>query len=272
MLAELPIELVRDILELAARSCIPNQLAQSARLMLVCRAAYTWILPIQYETLWIDERSQAAIFDLVEEKPPTFFAMVQHLMLLWALPHGGIQDKFLASFQHVASVTTHGRGLRFLLRAPALSPTRLFLISAPGFDVWSSHAPALRRVTHLRIMFDVEWPELAIAMPSLSHVCLDRDANKHIHDAAFVQLKSTVQAILRLPHCARVLVRFSVLTTAVWSAMVAALRALGDARVYVYRTTRADLPWMRAQARELQAGIDSWTDVGHAAHGPRVPV
>lgn len=277
MTVELPVELLRDIFELAARNYAAANLAGCVRLLLVCRAAYTWVLPIQYKTLCIDERSQDSVFSLAANKPPDFFAPVQHLMLLWAIPPPKLQKNFLASFQHVDSVATHGRGLHFLSQAGAFSPSRLFIVTMLDPDMWSQHARALRSVTHLRVMFRVDWAANVSALPRLSHICFDTSPNDNIYDMTFTSLKANVEAMLQLPRCVRVLIRLNVWSISAWDAFVSALKTLGDERVHVFRTKRIERnknensdawsTWMRSYERGIRAGVDPWNS-GHAVYVP----
>ncbi|KZW00590.1 hypothetical protein EXIGLDRAFT_721355 [Exidia glandulosa HHB12029] len=265
----LPVELVRDILELSARNAAAQDLPWVAQLALICRGVYEWIYPVLYETVGIDERTQDAFFALVEQKPASFFGVVRHLMLLWAIPPGVLQQRFLDAFHHVQRFTAHMRGLRFMTRAAGFRPTRLVLTSSstePVNDALHS-ITVLQYVTHLHVredhgFYSVHWDEISTLMPLLSHIRIDADASWR--DSTTV-LRTQVTSILQLPSCRRVVVRYSVHSLSLWKELVAALQSLGDARIYVYRPTRAerqlrDSPagWLAHFVAEARAGVDPW--------------
>lgn len=266
---DLPFELVRDILELAAAASVAHNQHWVSQLSLVCKVARAWVQPVLFHTLCIDLRNQQPFFALLRAKPPEFFSVVRHLFITWALPPGELSSKFLASFQHVRVVSVHFRYLQFLSRAPAFRPTKVFVTSAFFVDIaqgMHDDPAVLRTVTHLRLhsqaINQTGWPALKSVMPALTHVCLD--VTSGLLDQQMVAFKADLAAFLEHAQCARITVRYNVRAVDNWALMFATLRSLNDPRVYAQRVKRGErvldgvASWLEFCAIDARAGIDAW--------------
>ncbi|VDB95272.1 unnamed protein product [Peniophora sp. CBMAI 1063] len=172
--AALPVELVRDILELAAE----GDLATSTTLTRVNRAVKSWIEPALYETVVLESASALSSFSAVLEQRPRLAAHVKHLGLIAPGPiptvhrilHACARVPSLACGFSLPSYATQFAGEPPLALA---AREQHLLMSACRDGRWDS-ALASPYTTHLRLHIDAEsWdvlsPARLAAWPALTH-------------------------------------------------------------------------------------------------------
>ncbi|KZV90994.1 hypothetical protein EXIGLDRAFT_770349 [Exidia glandulosa HHB12029] len=271
----LPVELVRQILELAAHAALIDDLAWLATsLALVCRDVHKWILPILSHTVLLDGANETTIA-LELFKPAPFMAHVNCLMLVGTRIHDmQLHPDVLASFPNVQMFAVDLISFHRLERVKAFRPTRL--IYWPGR--WASVMPTVhneevfRQLTHFRLRAPPWHATSTIRLPpSLTHVFLDVNVTLP-SSGSTVGDKFIRDYVLTLPRCERVVVRLYPASDNIdrsrFGEVIAALRSLRDPRIYLFDDP-AQLPtsttlWtdprsmFKACAREIRTGVDLW--------------
>ncbi|KZW04379.1 hypothetical protein EXIGLDRAFT_758672 [Exidia glandulosa HHB12029] len=284
MTVELPVELVREIVELVARDWQFGDLAWVASLSLVCRAVQCWVHPILYHTVVIDQAQHAIFFDLIANKPSSFFSPMRHLTLLGSSSFPAMDLGRLLSCINARPVdvlTLDTMGLDTLCQAQATArstqasfrPRGLFMLSHVSGKQWAQHAYALQHLTHLRLIEGTDWIAACESLPALSHICIETSSHWHGGPTGLDDFAWTMRRVLQFPKCVRVVVRFDISRLGIvetkqelWDGMRNALGALRDERMYLYSVRederiayeRPRREWLRVCARESRAGVDPW--------------
>ncbi|KAJ7444653.1 hypothetical protein B0H11DRAFT_1880658 [Mycena galericulata] len=169
----LPPELEREIFELSAY-LHPES---APKLLLVAPRVLTWIEPLMYRVISIEEDS-APVLHVLRFKPPQFLDKnVQHLLL------DSVTDD---AVEEILSACTRVRSLVLLPSSPSvlsavlrLRPQKLAIDLDSlfgGTDLVDFSLPLFTTITHLD-MFDVlsefigPWPNLAL-LPALTHLAI----------------------------------------------------------------------------------------------------
>ncbi|KAJ6582717.1 hypothetical protein DFH09DRAFT_1360491 [Mycena vulgaris] len=188
----LPPELEREILETAAQrhpSLMPT-------LLRVCHRVHTWIEPMLYKVLAIDNEHEgllSIVESAIQSKPAGFLQTAVRHLFLWHLdPHRRARNK---------NVLPHCSGVRNLCIAgtfesdllPALSNTHLqrLALNVPFSPALRLDHPLFLSVTHLDLYCGTpvvdepweNWSHLAY-LPALTHLCL----SEHLATAIFPQV------------------------------------------------------------------------------------
>lgn len=281
MTVELPVELVREIVELVARGAQADDLAWVASLSLVCRAVHTWVHAILYHTVVIDQPQHAIFFDLIANKPSSFFAPMRHLVLLGSSSFPAMDLEQLLrciNARPVDVLTLDTVGLDALSVSQPHSESRfqprgLFMLSYVSGKRWAQHAHALQHLTHLRLIEGTDWVAACECLLALSHICIETSSHWHGGPTGLDDFSWTMRRVLQFPKCARVVVRFDIFRLSgvqtaqeVWDGMYEALGGLRDERLYLYRVRKDERiayerprrEWLRVCARESRAGVDPW--------------
>ncbi|KZV90984.1 hypothetical protein EXIGLDRAFT_837457 [Exidia glandulosa HHB12029] len=279
MLVELPVELVRQIIELAARDAHVDDLAWLATsLALVCRAVHGWILPILYHTVLLNGAEETMIA-LESFEPAPFMAHVKCLMLVDTtnFKHGRqLHPEALASFSNVQTFAVDLISLRRLAQVKDFCPTRLIYWPDPrATDVPTAveSEQVFRQLTHIRCRVR-PWYTIARARfaPSITHVFLDLTVNSYL--GFLSEVGSIRLSLLTCPRCERVTVRLypppqdSMIDQTLLRDIISALRSLRDPRIYLFDDPTEPLTSMalsadakgmfKACAREIRSGADVW--------------
>ncbi|KZV70699.1 hypothetical protein PENSPDRAFT_651284 [Peniophora sp. CONT] len=175
--AALPVELVRDILELAA----DGDLSTSVTLSRVNRAVKYWTEPSLYETVVLESASALSSFAAVLQRRPPIAAHVKHLGLLAPGPLPTVH-RILHACARVPSLACGFSLPSYASQYPDEPPLALaareqhLLMSACRDGRWET-ALSSPYTTHLRLHIDAEsWdvlsPARLAAWPALTHLAV----------------------------------------------------------------------------------------------------
>ncbi|KZV90949.1 hypothetical protein EXIGLDRAFT_719774 [Exidia glandulosa HHB12029] len=271
----LPLELIREIIELVAYDAIGQDLAWVASaLVVVSRDIRAWVHPILYHTIHIHLHNDEALLRLLDSKPSEFFAPVRHIILVDCFPGTRIAQRCLARLPKVKTFTVDDEGFQALktqymnIRARRIIMT---FAAEPGVLNGRPFEP----VTHLRLLlwrdFGLDWSYRFSKMPRLSHIVFDLWAASTVSI-----LEVNVRAALAAPSCQRVVVQVidqdskdEEEANQRYVTVIKVLRLFKDSRVYAARVHNRHLGEMtlrmtldshaRTCAREALQGADPWS-------------
>ncbi|KZW03740.1 hypothetical protein EXIGLDRAFT_827704 [Exidia glandulosa HHB12029] len=275
---KLPPELIREIVELAARHNILRRPAWVARqLSLVSRIVHAWVHPILYRRVFIDDAHLRRFISM--PIPPEFFAPTRCLILhAWTSPGPWASEHPPALFRHLRRVSlfvVSDIGLKHLScsRTPYLT-RYLFLLYVPStvdFDDAQSPWPSKETtpwlcVTHLRILLGkrTPWTHIAETFPQLSHVFID--VSRYFWVDGVTQ--TVREALAALPRCERIVVRFDEhcllgftleVVMVFFGVLVDHLKSLHDKRIFTYRIpARSRIPYERITQLSDRRSPQEW--------------
>lgn len=272
MTVVLPSEIILETLELAARQRISVHLGFVAQLRLVCRSANRCMRLMLFDTVHIDDDNRERFFALLRGEPVELWATVRHLAMTCSLPPLDLQAKFLAAFQHVRAFSLHTNYLDLLSDMDAIRPSRLFLTTTGSVASLLDLAPAVRTLTHLRVVNRLaslpDWTPYAATIPYLTHLCTDVLFIGGVGDDAVTLVEATTSSALRaFPHLERLVIRIHTRSNSRWKDLASALEALRNERLYILRVEmkerdvslgRDHFMWMRQCATQIRVGRDPW--------------
>ncbi|KZV90951.1 hypothetical protein EXIGLDRAFT_837430 [Exidia glandulosa HHB12029] len=278
MLVELPVELVRQIIELTARDALDDDLGWLATsLALVCRDVHRWILPIFYHTVLLYGAAETMIaLDSFKPAPP--MAHVKCFMLVATAKYSRqLHPEALASFSNVQTFAVDLISFRRLAEVKDFRPTRLIYWPTR----WATVVPTVhddqvfRHLTHFRFSAPPWHATSTIAIrlpPSLTHVFLDVTVTLYKATRSTVADRFIREYVLTLPRCERVVVRLYPASDSMgrplFDEVIATLRSLRDPRIYLFNDPSKPLTgtplWENARgmfkacATEMRTGVDVW--------------
>ncbi|KAJ7045023.1 hypothetical protein C8F04DRAFT_1067448 [Mycena alexandri] len=178
----LPPELQREIFEIAVRFS-PQDSTVKLNLSLVARHVQSWVEREFYKSVTISSSKGAAEFiQLANLKPPGFFTMAVHTLLISNFPGGLMEAQIIALLSICAGVQCLAFWHRnFPGRDPVINQLSLRRLFMPLSDVQNNiegttTPHCLSGVTHLNMAFfdpvDVSDLEILGRLPCLTHVAL----------------------------------------------------------------------------------------------------
>ncbi|KAI0316025.1 hypothetical protein OF83DRAFT_1061007 [Amylostereum chailletii] len=168
--SQLPVELVRDVFELAAHTHRPTACALS----LVCSHSRAWIEPVLYRTVVLESARALRAFSSTLALKPASFDRIHHLGIVAPGPFPSIHD-VLSACAGVSSLacgfSLASYAKQYPTSTPAFAAREQHLLGQSCRDGWDDaflSAPA----THLRIHLGPDnWDELSSArLRPLSHL------------------------------------------------------------------------------------------------------
>ncbi|KZV78502.1 hypothetical protein EXIGLDRAFT_783726, partial [Exidia glandulosa HHB12029] len=121
MPVELPYELIRDIVELAAQP--PADLSWLAgSLSLLCRDVHAWVHPWLVHTVFVDKSQRDAFYELAASKPASYYAPTRHFLQRGFFDYEPPPPAVLGALAAVQSFTLDSEALNTLALAEAFSP------------------------------------------------------------------------------------------------------------------------------------------------------